>query len=81
MQVDPLDGMGLAALLPADLVVVLRRLAKKDGVTKTKALEELAVWVRKAKKEKAEFGMGMRQIDVLVIMLPVWVCSSNSISS
>ena len=38
---DPLDGQGLARTLPAELVVVLRRLGKKDEVTRRKGLEEL----------------------------------------
>ena len=38
---DPLDGQGLARSLPAELVVVLRRLGKKDDVTRRKGLEEL----------------------------------------
>jgi hypothetical protein len=38
---DPLDGQGLARTLPAELVVVLRRLGKKDDVTRRKGLDEL----------------------------------------
>ncbi|WWC90682.1 uncharacterized protein L201_005618 [Kwoniella dendrophila CBS 6074] len=38
---DPLDGLGLARTLPAELVVILRRLGKKDDITRRKGLEEL----------------------------------------
>src|ERR1700744_1630278 len=37
---DPLDTLGFASVLPPDLVVLFRRLAKKDATTKAKALEE-----------------------------------------
>ncbi|VDB92351.1 unnamed protein product [Peniophora sp. CBMAI 1063] len=43
---DPLDALGLAAQLSPELVVVLRRLGKKDVLTKTKALDDLqAGWL------------------------------------
>lgn len=66
IQPDPLDSLGLANSLPADLVVILRRLAKKDNVTKRRALEDLqSSWVDKAGSEDV--------LDVLEIMLPIWV--------
>ena len=46
VQQDPIDALGLAQRLPAELLVVWRGLSKKDAVTKGKALEELrAVWI------------------------------------
>ena len=64
IQPDPLDTMGLARILPPDLVVVLRKFGKRDGVTKKRALEEFQTgWVDPANIE----------VDVLVSILPVWV--------
>jgi hypothetical protein len=41
-----LDSQGLAGQLPAELVVALRGLGKKDDVTRRKALEEFKeVWI------------------------------------
>ena len=46
VQQDPIDALGLAQRLPAELLVVWRGLSKKDVVTKGKALEEFrAGWV------------------------------------
>ena len=70
-QADPLDS--LASLLPSELVVILRRLAKKDGVTKGRALEELESWIRRAKEEKADLDEDSGAVQVLVVMLPIWV--------
>ncbi|EJD43916.1 hypothetical protein AURDEDRAFT_185239 [Auricularia subglabra TFB-10046 SS5] len=42
LRPDPLDAAGLAARIAPDLLVVLRRLGKKDAVTKRRALDELA---------------------------------------
>ncbi|KAI6132629.1 hypothetical protein EDD16DRAFT_1821414 [Pisolithus croceorrhizus] len=76
-QLDPLDTTGLARILPPDLVVVLRSLGKKDGVTKTKALEELSKWVDGAAKELSDVQdedyVGGEKINVIVEMLPVWL--------
>lgn len=67
---DPLDAMGLAAQLPADLVVVLRLLGKKDAVSKQRGLDELqSGWVGKACDDEY---VG----DVVERMLPVWVSLS-----
>lgn len=57
---DPLDTMGLSRILPAELVVCLRMLGKKSGVTREKGLEELQKSWMDAEVE-------------LVQMLPVWV--------
>ncbi|KZS97217.1 hypothetical protein SISNIDRAFT_482151 [Sistotremastrum niveocremeum HHB9708] len=66
IQPDPLDSLGLANSLPADLVVILRRLAKKDNVTKRRALEDLqSLWVDKAGNEDI--------LDIVEIMLPIWL--------
>ncbi|KAF8580184.1 hypothetical protein K439DRAFT_1357639 [Ramaria rubella] len=70
LQADPLDSLG--SLLPADLIVILRRLAKKDGVTKSRALEELEGWIRRAKEDN-DSNIGYDNIQFLVLMLPVWL--------
>lgn len=70
-QKDPLDT--LASLLPPDLVVILRRLAKKDAITKSRALDELEAWVRQAKEEERGISESTEKIEVLVVMLPIWV--------
>lgn len=68
-QPDPLDTLGIAQKIPADLLVVLRLLAKKDSVTKRRALEDLqAGWVEKARRDKDE-----ELLSTLVEILPVWV--------
>lgn len=78
---DPLDTAGLAHLLPPELVVVLRSLGKKDAITRGKAMEELAKWVEDAIKEEAardydhdRYEQGSGKADMIVRMLPVWVC-------
>jgi len=83
VQQDPVDALGLAQRLPAELLVVWRGLSKKDAVTKGKALEELrAGWVdrvhllsngddddapRDADAER------YARIEALILSLPVWV--------
>lgn len=62
VQIDPLDSLGLASQLDKDLVVILRRLGKKDPVTKAKALEELRAWVEHDTS------------STVLAMVPVWVC-------
>ncbi|OCH91295.1 hypothetical protein OBBRIDRAFT_887096 [Obba rivulosa] len=70
VQPDPLDTLGIAQRLPPDLLVVLRRLAKKDSVTKHRALEELQTgWIEKARSESPESGL----LDALVDTIPVWL--------
>lgn len=68
---DPLDGQGLARTLPAELVVVLRRLGKKDEVTRRKGLEELREWVS-GLKEGDEVEQELRE-TALLSAVPVWV--------
>ncbi|EMD34704.1 hypothetical protein CERSUDRAFT_116892 [Gelatoporia subvermispora B] len=70
VQPDPLDTLGIAQLIPPELLVVLRRLAKKDSVTKRRALEDLqAVWVEKARTE----GHESDALHALVDIIPVWL--------
>lgn len=77
---DPLDAQGLARTLPAELVVVLRRLGKKDAVTKRKGIDELKdIWVDvvvNLHTEGAEDPTGELTVkeDALTEALPVWVC-------
>jgi E3 ubiquitin-protein ligase listerin len=81
-RLDPLDTLGLQYTLQPELYVVLRRLGKKDAVTKTRALEELQVgWVdpvirppRAADSVATELAT-----EALVQILPVWVCVFHSI--
>jgi aspartate/methionine/tyrosine aminotransferase len=69
---DPLDGQGLAKTLPAELVVVLRRLGKKDEVTRRKGLEELREgWVQRL-EEGDEVERELRE-NTLLSAVPVWV--------
>lgn len=70
VQPDPLETTGLARILPAELLVVLRSLGKKALVTKIRALEDLqADWVDKCKREGEDGSL----VYILVEMLPVWV--------
>ena len=69
VQPDPLDTLGIAQRIPAELLVVLRLLAKKDSVTKRRALEDLqADWVEKARRTNDEIVL-----SALTEALPVWV--------
>lgn len=68
---DPLDSLGIAKHLPPNLLVVLRRLGKKDSVTKRKALEELqSDWIDKVLRGNDEDGTVE---STLFTSLPVWV--------
>jgi hypothetical protein len=70
IQADPLDTLGLASQLPPELYVVLKKVGKKDEVTKGKALEELEVgWLEKCRKE----GQDSALVISLLTMVPVWV--------
>lgn len=72
---DPLDGQGLARTLPADLVVVLRRLGKKDEVTRRKGLEELREgWLNEAlgRTGADEVERELKE-TALLSAVPVWV--------
>jgi hypothetical protein len=74
---DPLDGQGLARTLPAELVVVLRRLGKKDDVTRRKGLDELREqWVAPLLEEGGdEEAVTQREITAAAVeaALPVWL--------
>ena len=84
VQQDPIDALGLAQRLPADLLVVLRALNKKDTVTKSKALEELrTVWIDRAHPSVTEDDAhqdaeAYARLEALELSLPVWVCGSTS---
>lgn len=76
---DPLDAQGLARTLPAELVVVLRRLGKKDPVTKRKGLEELRDgWITVAltggstPSDGADLEKELKEL-ALIEALPVWL--------
>lgn len=69
--------MGLASLLPADLVVILRKALKKDIVTRVRTLESLLAWIQGAPLSSddstaAPLSLQERN-DALVLMLPCWV--------
>jgi hypothetical protein len=49
---DPLDALGLGASLPAELVVVLRKLGKKDEITRRRALEDFTSWLAKVQQRR-----------------------------
>ncbi|GAK62043.1 uncharacterized protein PAN0_001c0240 [Moesziomyces antarcticus] len=80
---DPLDSMGLASLLPADLVVLLRKASKKDVITRCRALEGLLAWVEDAfeisapaadsEANEASRLTSEEKREALVMMLPSWV--------
>lgn len=69
IQPDPLDTLGIAYSISSELHVVLRKLGKKDVVTKTRALEELqSDWILKAKEMDHP-----QLLEEIVTVLPVWV--------
>ena len=71
VQPDPIDRLGLTGQLPPELLMVLRRLAKKDAITKRKAIEDLECgWVAKALKGDEDSEVAEAY---LLIALPVWV--------
>lgn len=61
-ETDPLDA--IAHLLSADVVLILRKMGKKDAVTKGRALEELETWLG-----------GVDDEEEVVSVVPVWVGS------
>ena len=74
---DPLDSQGLAHQLPAELVVTLRRLGKKDDVTRRKGLEELRDdWIRPMVQPKTsedqELARELKE-SALLVAIPIWV--------
>lgn len=86
LQRDPIDVLGLGSVLPADFLVVLRRLMKKDAVTKQKALEELqAAWIDKARrppKSQEDGSLHQEELEEAIsTALPVWVSLRLSLSA
>ncbi|KAI0711424.1 hypothetical protein C8Q76DRAFT_677774 [Earliella scabrosa] len=70
VQPDPLDTLGLAQRLPPELLVVLRRLSKKDATTKRRALEDLqTAWVGRAQRGDE----GEHLVYTLQETIPVWL--------
>jgi hypothetical protein len=90
VQQDPIDALGLAQRLPAELLVVWRGLSKKDAVTKGKALEELrAGWIDHVHlllnnsddddAHRDADAEGHARLEALILSLPVWVrCVSSA---
>ncbi|PKI82804.1 hypothetical protein MVES_003227 [Malassezia vespertilionis] len=69
-----LDSMGLASLLPPDLVVLLRKALKKDIVTRVRTLESLLSWIQgQPIGEDTQSLSEEERINALIIMLPCWV--------
>jgi hypothetical protein len=80
VQQDPIDTLGLAQRLPAELLLVWRGLSKKDVVTKSKALEELrAGWIDRVhlllsdNDNDHQDAEGLARLEALILSLPVWV--------
>ncbi|KAF8500410.1 hypothetical protein F5888DRAFT_1682008 [Russula emetica] len=84
VQQDPIDALGLAQRLPAELLVVWRGLSKKDAVTKGKALEELrAGWIDHVHlllssnddddAHRDADAEGHARLEALILSLPVWM--------
>lgn len=74
--IDPLDSMGLASLLPSDLVVLLRKASKKDVITRTRALEGLLEWINApthGESVQSEEEVLADRNSALIIALPSWV--------
>ncbi|MCO5599804.1 hypothetical protein L7F22_053911 [Adiantum nelumboides] len=76
--IDPLDSMGLASLLPSDLVVLLRKASKKDVITRTRALEGLLEWINAPTTnedsiQQSEEEGSTDKNSALIIALPSWV--------
>lgn len=69
----PLDSMGLASLLPADLVVLLRKALKKDIVTRVRTLESLLAWIQGKPVDEQEVLSDEERSSALLIMIPCWV--------
>lgn len=71
---DPLDTLGLASLLPPGLTVLLRKAAKRDVTTRSRALEGLVNWIdgNDDEGESKNMSDGERQA-ALVTMLPSWI--------
>ena len=76
LQRDPVDVLRLATSLPPDLLVVFRKLTKKDAVTRRRALEELlSGWFEKVNAVNGDDERDAA-LAALEIALPAWVSSS-----
>lgn len=62
---DPIEVLGIAYQLPPELLVILRKLAKRDSTTKTRALEELHRYWFQSPDSSIQ--------NTYEIALPVWV--------
>lgn len=69
----PLESMGLASLLPPDLVVLLRKALKKDIVTRVRTLESLLAWIQGRYNESHEELSVEERCEAIALMLPCWV--------
>ena len=68
----PLDSMGLASLLPDELVMILRRAVKKDIVTRVRTMESLVAWIDGQVPEAEAMSVSER-FDALALAIPCWV--------
>ncbi|KAL4401160.1 RQC complex protein [Malassezia pachydermatis] len=73
----PLDSMGLASLLPADLVILLRKGLKKDIITRVRTLESLLAWIQGEASSQEETTAALppspeERNEALALMLPCW---------
>lgn len=72
--VDPVDlyGLGVAgdSAVDADVIISLRKLAKKDENTIARGLDELQTWVESLKSSESDTSQ-------ILAALPVWVSSSR----
>lgn len=74
IQPDPLDTLGIAYSISSELLVVLRKLGKKDVVTKIRALEELqSDWIFKARETN-----DLQLLEEVTTVLPVWASLPTS---
>ena len=69
--------MGLASLLPADLVVLLRKALKRDIVTRVRTMESLLAWIQGAPPQMDdgapyELLSVEERCEALALMLPCW---------
>ena len=73
IQPDPLDTLGIAYSISSELLVVLRKLGKKDAVTRIRALEELqSDWILRADQTGDS-----QLLEEIITILPVWVRSDG----
>jgi E3 ubiquitin-protein ligase listerin len=70
---DPVDELGLAAVLDPEMLVLFRRLAKRDAVTKRRALEDLCATLANLGSSSAD----EQEIASWASVLPVWVSEYN----